>query len=95
MIKVLSDYYDKNGNMCKVLSFSNGKFLCEFYNTGKRFYLEPRDLYEKNTSNDKAIEPEYYDDEEEYDFSLDKNEKIQDNIKEKSSEPESIYSDFM
>lgn len=95
MIKILGNYYDKNGNMCKVLSYSSGKFLCEFYKTGKRLYLESKDLYTNIKAPEKVIEPEYYDDEEEYDFSLDKNENFQDNIKEKSPEESDIYSDFM
>ena len=41
-ITPLNDYYNKNGNRIKVIFYQNGRYLCESYKTGERYYLSSK-----------------------------------------------------
>lgn len=45
MIKLLKDYFDKNGHRYKVLSFGGDKYACQSYRSGKCVYLGANELF--------------------------------------------------
>lgn len=46
-ITPLNDYYNKNGNRIKVIFYQNGRYLCESYKTGERYYLSSNEIFDE------------------------------------------------
>lgn len=45
MIRLLKDYYDKNGIRYKIMSFNGSKYACQSYHDGKCIYLDSNELF--------------------------------------------------
>ena len=58
MIKLLKDYYDKNGIRYKVLSFDGDRYACQSYRDGKCIFLKVEELF---TSPPKAVKVKFTD----------------------------------
>ena len=47
MIRIFGNYFDKNGNKYKVVSFNGDRYACESFRTGQVIYLKPNELFTK------------------------------------------------
>ena len=45
MIRLLKDYYDKNGVRYKIISFNGSKYACQSYHDSKCIYLDANELF--------------------------------------------------
>ena len=47
MIRIFGNYYDKNGNKYKIVSFNGDKYACESFRNGKIVWLKGNELFSK------------------------------------------------